>query len=83
MSKHNAEPAPLGEGAGLEQTLFTVDQLSEAERALGKGAIRHDLFHRHSNGLAESGAIVYRGRRLLLHRGRYLAWLTRRSQRAG
>jgi len=57
------------------QVLYTVKQLADAEPALGVGAIREDLFYRETNGLEESGAIVQRGRRLLIHRERYLAWL--------
>jgi hypothetical protein len=29
--------------------------------------------------LGESGAVVYRGRRILLHRKRYVEWLLARS----
>jgi hypothetical protein len=60
------------------QTLFTVKGLAKVEPALPVGGIRDDLFHRHNNGLAESGAVIRRGRRILLHRDRYLAWLMTR-----
>jgi hypothetical protein len=70
-----ANSAPHG-----EQELYTVEQLSVAEKARGNGAIRDDLFHRRTNGLEESGALVYRGRRILLHRKRYVAWLLGKSQ---
>lgn len=55
--------------------LYTVKQLADAEPALGVGAIREDLFYRKTNGLEASGAVVRRGRRLLIHRERYMAWL--------
>lgn len=59
-----------------QPTLFTVPQLVNAEPALTTGGVRFDLFNRNSNGLEASGAVVRRGRRILLHRERYLAWLT-------
>jgi len=65
----------------IPQTYFTVNQLVEVEPALGKGAVRNDLFHRRNNGLEDSGAVIYRGRHILLHRGRYLAWLEQRSRK--
>ena len=64
--RFDSNPSPI---------LYTVKQLADAEPALGVGAIREDLFYRESNGLEASGAIVRRGRRLLIHKERYLAWL--------
>lgn len=61
-------------------TLVTVTQLIEIEPALTRGGIRDDLFHRESNGLEASGAVIYRGRRILLHRERYLSWLEQRGR---
>jgi hypothetical protein len=58
---HDAEHSPVAREAAygdsatnsvpVGQTLYTVDQLSEAEPALGKGAIRDELFHRDTNPL--------------------------------
>lgn len=61
-------------------SLFTVKQLAAAEPALTVPGIRWDLFHRKTNGLEESGALVYRGRRILLIPDRYLAWMARRGR---
>ncbi|MEA3273908.1 MAG: hypothetical protein U9Q81_01115 [Pseudomonadota bacterium] len=63
------------------QTIFNVEQLVEAEPALTVGGVRHDLFHRTTNGLEASGAVIRRGRRILLHREKYLEWLTKRGRR--
>ena len=63
------------------QTLFTVNQMADVEPALTVGGIRADLFNRDTNGLSESGAVVRRGRRMLLDRVLYLSWLKRRGQR--
>lgn len=68
-------PAPPAEPAAEPHTFYSAAQLAAAEPALPIGAIRHDLFNRESNGLAASGALVWRGRRLLIHRQRYTAWL--------
>jgi hypothetical protein len=64
-------------------TLLTVRQLAEIQPALTVAGIRWDLAHRRSNGLEESGAIVYRGRRVLLDRDRYVEWLISRSRATG
>lgn len=61
-------------------TYYTVEQLVQAEPALGKGAVRHDLFHRETNGLTASGAIVQRGRRILINREKYLAWMVEQAK---
>ncbi|MGB5830412.1 MAG: hypothetical protein WBG92_00235 [Thiohalocapsa sp.] len=76
-SSRGADPAP----AHLP-TLCTVAQLAEIEPALGIGAIRDDLFHRRTNGLEASGGVIYRGRRILLDRARYLSWIAERSRRS-
>ena len=75
--RRGADPRP----AALP-TYCTVPQMAEIEPALGVGAIRDDLFHRKQNGLEASGAVIYRGRRILLHRERYLSWLDSRRDAA-
>ncbi len=55
--------------------LFKVDQLVERHPGLSVGGIRSDLFHRDVNGLTSSGAIIQRGRHLLIDEDLYLAWL--------
>lgn len=82
-------PAP-GPGPGRTEpsalpappTIYTVSDLAEAEPALTVGGIRADLLHRRTNGLAESGAVIRRGRLLLLHRERYMSWLLAHGQEA-
>lgn len=63
-----ATPAP---------TLYTVKDLCRAEPALTVGGIRDDLFNRRQNGLEATGAVIRRGRRLLIVRDRYMEWLLR------
>lgn len=48
--------------------------------AVSYGGVRHDLFLRESNGLAASGALVFRGRRILIYPRKYLAWMESRSR---
>lgn len=67
-----ASPAP---GA----LIFTVQQLADSQPALTVGGIRSDLFERRTNGLQEAGAVIRRGRALLLHGPRYLEWLVNRG----
>lgn len=74
--RHEPDPIPA------LPTYCTVAQLAAIEPALGRGAIRDDLFHRKTNGLEDSGAVVHRGRRILLHRELYLTWIAQRSRRA-
>ena len=58
-----------------KRKLFSVPQLVERNPGLTLGGIRWDLFHRRTNGLESSGAVVYRGRHLLVDEDRYLDWL--------
>lgn len=53
----------------------TVEQIAADEPSLTAGAIRRDLFNRNNNGLVKTGAVIRRGRRLLLDRELYLNWV--------
>lgn len=66
---------------GTSPTLVTVRQFAESHPGLTEPAVRWDLVNRKTNGLEKSGAIVYRGRRILLIPDRYLAWMARRGRR--
>ena len=68
----SAPPAPLPVPT---RTFLTVKQLARQQPALTEGGIRWDLFNRQTNGLAQSGAVIQKGRKLLLDPERYLAWL--------
>jgi hypothetical protein len=63
-------------------TLYTVRDLARVEPALTVGGLRDDLFHRTTNGLQQSGAVIRRGRRLLIHRETYMQWLMSRGRTA-
>ena len=67
------------------QTLYTVQQFATAEPVFTAAALRNLIFKaepRHSskgeipgNGLIESGAVVRRGRKVMIHRERFLEWV--------
>jgi hypothetical protein len=60
-----------------KRTLLTISQLAQQQPALTVGGIRWDLFNRTKNGLAQSGAIIQRRRKILIDADRYLDWLSR------
>lgn len=78
-SHENTQPAAIVAQVPAP-VLYTVNGMVEAEPALTVGGLRDDLLHRRTNGLAESGAVIRRGRLLLLHREKYLAWLLARGE---
>ncbi|MEO8003326.1 MAG: hypothetical protein ABI771_00330 [Betaproteobacteria bacterium] len=67
------------------QTFYTVEQFATAEPAFTAAALRNLIFKaeaRHSskgeipgNGLIESGSVVRRGRKVMIHRERFLEWV--------
>jgi len=67
------------------QPLFSVEQFATAEPAFTAAALRNLIFKaepRHSskgeipgNGLIECGAVVRRGRKVIIHRQRFLEWV--------
>ncbi len=61
-------------------SLLTVSQFSIKHPAFPEGGLRYRIFHADSNGLAESGAIIRNGRRVLIDEQRFFDWL-RTSQR--
>jgi hypothetical protein len=66
------------EGATLPTpptTLATVRQFAEQQPALPEAGIRWAIFNAHENGLADSGAIIRVGRKVLIDPDLYLNWL--------
>jgi len=56
-------------------TYLTVNQFCERHPAFALGGVRHNIFHEKTNGLAESGAIVRNGRRVLINEEKFFDWL--------
>ena len=60
---------------------LTVAQFCEKHRAFTEGGLRFQIFHAHSNGLADSGAIVRLGRKVLIDEDKYFDFVVN-GQRA-
>lgn len=60
----------------------TVNQFTAKHPAFAKGGLRHFIFFGDSNGLNASGAILRMGRKVLIHEGKFFAWLESQSARA-
>jgi|SaaInlStandDraft_5_1057022.scaffolds.fasta_scaffold156360_1 hypothetical protein len=63
------------------RTLLTVNQFTEKNPFATEGGLRFQIFNANQNGLAESGAIVRIGRKVLIDEGKYFAWIE--SQQTG
>lgn len=79
---HATQPAnPAPAAADPIETPVPVKSLPAAlNHAVTIGGVRYDLFNRDHNGLAESGALVFRGRRILIYPSRYLRWMEAQTQ---
>lgn len=62
-------------------TLLTKKQFCEKHPAFTVPGLDWMFFHRESNGLRESGAVIKLGRRVLIDENRFFAWLD--TQREG
>jgi len=63
--------------------LTPIRVFAEQNPSIGSEAsLRWQIFCADHNGLAESGAIVRRGRRIFIVEPRYLAWMLGESRRA-
>ena len=77
--------ATLPEPARREPALYTVHQFAEIEPAFTQAALRNLIFKAEprqsskgpipGNGLIEYGAIIRTGRKVMIHRERFLAWV--------
>jgi hypothetical protein len=55
--------------------LLTVKQQAQQHPVFTEGGLRWAIFHADNNGLAESGAIVRMGRRVLIDPALFMAWI--------
>lgn len=60
--------------------LLKPAQIPEVVPGVTIGAVRMDLWKRDENGLAQSGALVFRGRRILIDAEQYVAWMRKSSK---
>lgn len=62
-------------------TLLTVKQFPTKHGAFTEPSLRMLIFNGHQNGLAEAGAIVRIGRKVLIDEEKFFDWV--KSQNAG
>lgn len=56
-------------------TFVNVPQFAQRQPALTVGGIRGWIFNEHKNGLAESGAIIRIGKKLMIDEGKFIEWI--------
>jgi len=60
----------------MQPNLETVRTLAQKyPDVITEGGLRWEIFNEKSNGLKESGAIIRRGRKILIDTDRYFPWL--------
>ena len=59
----------------MSRKLSPVSQFVENNSAIPSGGIRWQIFNAETNGLAEAGAILRIGRRVLIDEDRYFRWV--------
>lgn len=57
------------------RNFYTVRQFAEAHLAFSEASLRWQIFSAQENGLAESGALLRLGRRVLIDAARFYEWL--------
>jgi hypothetical protein len=58
-----------------EWAYYTVPQFTLKHKAFTIGGIRSWIFNEYTNGLAESGAIVRIGRKVLIQEPKFFLWV--------
>ena len=68
----------------MQPNLQTVRTLAQKyPDVITEGGLRWEIFNKDQNGLKESGAILKRGRKILIDADRYFKWLYSQSQTQG
>jgi hypothetical protein len=60
----------------------TVNQFCDKYPAFTRGGVRAVIFNERENGLAESGAIVRLGRKILINEFKWFSWVEKQNQGA-
>jgi hypothetical protein len=63
--------------------LLTVVQFSQKHPAFPIGGLRYRIFHERTNGLAESGAIIRIGRKVLIDEAKFFDWVVLENKKVG
>lgn len=66
----------------MSRDLKTVRQFAECNPAFSEASLRWQIAKAKENGLAESGAILRNGRRVLIDADKFFTWLDSRQTRA-
>lgn len=61
----------------------TVQQFAKRHLAFTVGGLRHEIFNSETNGLAESGAIIRNGGKVLIKESAYFNWIEGRAKQSG
>jgi len=61
-------------------SLLTVTQFSQKHPAFPIGGLRYRIFNENQNGLANSGAIIRNGRKVLIDEAKFFNWVIKNSQ---
>ena len=61
---------------------LTVQQFTAKHTAFNVGGLRSLIFNEHSNGLAQAGAIVRIGRKVLIDETKFFAWVQDQNKAA-
>lgn len=61
----------------------TIKQFTKRHPAFTVGGLRHEIFNADTNGLAESGAIVRNGGKILIKEAAYFSWMESRAKQSG
>lgn len=61
--------------------LSTVRQFAENHQAFSQNSIRMLIFNEDQNGLAQSGAIVRIGRKVLIDESKFFAWIEAQNRK--
>ena len=56
-------------------TMLTVKQFAKKHPAFPIGGLRHSIFNADTNGLNKAGAIVRKGRRVLINEEKFFVWV--------
>jgi hypothetical protein len=63
-------------------TYLTVQQFTAKHTAFNTGGLRSLIFNEHQNGLADSGAIVRIGRKVLIREDLFFSWVESQNKGA-
>lgn len=79
MNNSTSLEQPIAVLAPAEWAYLSVSQFSEKHPVFTLGSIRSLIFNEHTNGLADSGAIVRIGKRVLILEPKFFAWVSLQS----